>query len=181
VKEPPASSPPRIHLVDLATDPLETTDLSDTHPEIRDRLLAAMRTWWYEIREEDHAFAAPTFRLLAGDNTVPARTPSEVAGAVFNMVTSLRGWGQPGDHVRYRLLTEVAAEGVISLRWRGSELPAGAEWVLRIPETGAAARTDGSEAVELALPEGVFHLEIELVEAGNGQIPDLQQIRIRLP
>lgn len=181
MKEPPASSPPRIHLVDLATDPLETTDLSDTHPEIRDRLLAAMRTWWYEIREEDHAFAAPTFRLLKGDNTVPARAPSEVAGAVFNMVTSLRGWSQPGDRVRYRLHTESAGEGVIFLRWRGSELPAGAEWVLRIPETGATDRTDGHERLGLVLPEGVFHLDIELVDAGNGRIPDLQQIRIRLP
>ncbi|MCC5840128.1 MAG: sulfatase-like hydrolase/transferase [Opitutales bacterium] len=171
----PEGAPPEIVLIDLATDPGETTDIGDLHPDIRDYLLAAMRAWWDQVREETHAFTAPTFHLRSGANTLPARAPSAVEGAVFNMVTSLRGWQQPGDRARYQLHAPSPGHATLTLRWR-NDPPPGNRWILRIPETAASAETDGPTPVKLPLPSGPFLLEIELIETDGGNLPDLQAI-----
>ena len=169
----------RMMLVDLATDPLETTDLSDCKPEIRDRLLGALKDWWMEIRREPHSFAAPVFQLTLGENTIPARAPAALDGAVCNTVTELMGWHKPGDRARYSLFGDAPGRAEITLRWRG-DMPAGVTWRLRVPETGASAETDGTDSVVLSLPQGVFHLEIELaqVPANEEPLPSLGSVGI---
>ena len=134
-----------------------------------------------EIRREPHSFAAPVFRLIPGDNTVPARAPTALHGTVFNTVTELKGWSRAGDRARYALVTSGKGEAVLSFRWRG-DMPAGVIWRLRVPETGASVKTDGRESAALPLPHGPFRLEIELaqVPANEEPLPPLVSIGIHL-
>ena len=41
--------PPEVELYDLSDDPRQETDLSDTHPEVKQRLTAAYEAWFADV------------------------------------------------------------------------------------------------------------------------------------
>lgn len=170
----------RVRLFDLATDPLETTDIGPAHPELRDSLLNELRHWWQEIVSEPHAFTAPVFQMRPGANRIPARAPTEVQGAVFNRVTDLRGWSGVGDKAVYRINSPSEAVVTVTLQWREPNDPK-TIWALAIAEQGDIHLFSGTEPVTLNFPAGISHLQLRLHQLPESASPPppLQVIHVQ--
>lgn len=155
----PEFDPPRTMLVDLVKDPGETTDVSAAHPDVARRMDAALREWWDGILSEPASFGSPVFGLKAGENIIPARAPSTVAGHVFNTVIELKNWRESGDEARYRIRTEKGGNATISLRWNPGP-PADTRWIIVAGKSEGV--TDGTAAVDLPIPAGESELILRL-------------------
>lgn len=169
-------------LVDLAEDPREETNLCDKFPEIAAELENTLRGWWEQTKAEPHAFASPVFPLRPGTNRIPAGAPFQVVGSAFNTALELKGWLAPGDAATYRLVSPHAGEASLQVGWKGEvEVPAGAEWVIVVHETGERVPLELNASTTVRLPAGEFSLGIELVMKTSDEIiPSMRWLTLEL-
>lgn len=149
-------------LYDLQHDPLETRDLSGNFPELRDELLAALRSWWEEILREPHAFTPPVLCVHPGENLFAANLPCELSGGAVNGVNGITGWEHSGASASYRL--ELDCPGTVRVTLLDAKgHPAQGTWEWRCPGTGGWQCTQTGESPEFRLPSTEEMLEVRAV------------------
>lgn len=148
-------------LFDLVNDPGETTDVSESHPDIKLELERRIDSWFGEIAADEHSFAAPVLVFHGTKLRFPAKLVHAIEGGLQNTVIDLEGWQQESDAAVYCVRCSRTAQVLVTLDWNVPP-PPGASFVICV---------DGRpvEGDVFTLNEGEHLVTIRLARVPAGQ------------
>ena len=156
-------------LYHLATDPSETTDLSDSMPEIQNKLRKQLQTWWNrDVFEKSDSYKMPTFFVgYPGEdiNRAYAHAPSAMYGNVKTKRSFTFNWLTNGDGQDMQI--EVVEGGRYKIMAECKVANAAGKLEIAIGDQRLEAPIkEGNELElgELDLPKGSALLQIRLIE-----------------
>jgi uncharacterized sulfatase len=134
-----------IMLFNVVADPGEKEDLANRSDETVSTLQEKLASFWSDVQNSPHAFAAPTFRVSSNSvSTVLAFAPSQLDGNAFVESHDLMLQGQSRLTATYFLDVERAFTGSIQVDWQRADGQAAEMHV-------GALRTNGERPFSIAL------------------------------
>ncbi len=88
-------------LYDIINDPCETTDVSNAHPELCERMYNALREWFCDLIKENRCFNIPKFNIgykAEKNSFVPMYAPAEIGGNVVAGSHASSDWKSANDY-----------------------------------------------------------------------------------
>ncbi|WP_419187394.1 sucrose phosphorylase domain-containing protein [Stieleria bergensis] len=105
-------------LIDLKADPMERTNVAETHPQIVRTMQSELKLWFSDVVGSFHSFTPTVFQIGwngKASSEVLAFGPSKTVG-VKNTSHVATGWDAVGDHAEYRIHVHRAGTYNVSLK-----------------------------------------------------------------
>jgi len=147
-------------LFDITADAKETSDVSQSEPEMVAAMLAELRSRWDDIITEGRAFGMPVVQLSAGGRTIiPGFAAQRLSGRAHVVGATTKGLATSGDSVAYRV--QATRPGHYALEVRGSNLEG--DWTLKIGDQTLAPESKTGSPLKfprIDVPAGVVELTL---------------------
>ncbi|QDV62440.1 sulfatase-like hydrolase/transferase [Crateriforma conspicua] len=170
-------------LFDIQSDPSELVDLSDTYPNRKQKMSAAMKTWFEAFIDSPRCFTYPTSTIgVAGQ----VRSSVHIASAfedhgVTRGSEGIRDWDDGGDVARFRIRVEQKGTYAVCLQSSSSDKAIDAQARFRIGigeqliEASLQQLADKQHSVRrprqtsLPLTPGEYILSVELIDPATAK------------
>ena len=172
-------SPDGMILIDLKNDPLESSSVASSKPEVLSAMQKELGEWFDDLIVAPRSFTHTVFQIGWKGKTeseFPAFGPSKTVGTK-NQSHLISGWDTPGDYAEYRIHVHQAGTYNVSLITTGGKKTKGLALKAECAGSTTQAPLDGSASPSLGtldLTPGAHTLKLALTDIPMGTSPDLK-------
>lgn len=167
---------PKLHnktvLIDVRTDPMESSNIVQSKPEVASEMQRELELWWNGLMESPHAFTPTVWQIGwqgKASSEILAFGPSRTVG-VKNNSHRIDGWDATGDTAVYPIFVHRSGEYRISIAYDVRSLNAATVMNLSCNGDSVSHKLRGEKSETLGslyLPAGSSVLEVQLASVSE--------------